>query len=94
VTSCESHCRRCGRHFLTDEAFDAHRQFAEDHYGDWEHRVCLGIGDAEMFEVVDGDGVCDISGPTPLLHVQIIRLKPGWTVGSGQEALAEVGPTP
>lgn len=71
--SCQSHCRACGQHFATDDAFDAHRRFAEGHEGDWDHRTCLDAIDSEGFELVDGDGVCDIAGGPADLHVRVWR---------------------
>lgn len=73
MKSCDAHCRACGQHFLSDDAFDAHRRFAEGHEDDWDYRVCLTPDDTDTLEIADTDGVCEISGATPMLHVPIIR---------------------
>ena len=47
---CQSHCSKCGSHFFSDSAFDAHRR----------NFVCWGEGCDERVRVLSENAVCEI----------------------------------
>ena len=51
---CRYHCRACGGHFSSLEAFDAHRS------GPFEDRACSYPDDAGLVEL---DGTCKVADP-------------------------------
>jgi hypothetical protein len=55
MTHCRYHCRACGGHFASLEAFDAHRA------GSYEARSCYWPDSAPLVEVPDG--ICAIAEP-------------------------------
>jgi hypothetical protein len=78
---CRCHCRACGGHFTSLEAFDAH------HEGSGESlRPCFYPEDAELVELENG--VCRVSDPTqPLIGVVV------YSHERAQRARTAFGPT-
>lgn len=62
MIGCSYHCRACNCCFSSLKAFDAHREFAEGHQGDWDYRVCLDPMDDARF-VLKATGVCNLARP-------------------------------
>lgn len=62
--TCRCHCRDCGRHFASLDAFDAHRhgRFATRQQG-LDGRHCVGPENNDRFEPVLG--TCAVAGPQP-----------------------------
>lgn len=60
---CRYHCRRCGSHFTSLEAFDAHRS------GTPQDRACSFPDDAGLVELAGA--TCAISGPDPVPAVTV-----------------------
>jgi hypothetical protein len=79
---CSYHCRACGACSSSLEAFDGHRQFEEDHPGDWDHRVCIEPMDDRRFALKAGDGICKLARP-PKVNARI------WTMARHQQDWAQ-----
>ncbi len=67
MVRCKSHCKSCGAHFDSDDAFDAHR------YGPYDGvRRCRDIHKVKKFEIIEGK--CEIDR-TDGAVIEIARLK-------------------
>ena len=62
TSTCRYHCRACGAHFTSLEAFDAHRA------GEMDARRCE-LADAPLVERAGGS--CSIAGPTPRVGITV-----------------------
>jgi|Tabmets5t2r1_1033131.scaffolds.fasta_scaffold94420_2 hypothetical protein len=68
-TTCTHHCRSCGSHFTSLEAFDAHRKGPAG-----SDRACAFPELPKGAEWVERTGACRIAGATPAIGVTVYAL--------------------
>jgi hypothetical protein len=70
---CRYHCRPCGGHFTSLEAFDAHREGPAG-----THRTCTFPELPAGVELVEQTGICNVASDTAQIGVTIYALvRPG-----------------
>ena len=70
MTACRFHCRACGCHFTSLEAFDGHREGPAG-----SNRACTFPDDSRL---VERTGICEIGDPAmPVEGVTIYAARPG-----------------
>jgi hypothetical protein len=79
---CRYHCRACGSHFTSLEAFDAHREGPAG-----SHRTCTFPELPAGVELVEETGVCNLASDTAEIGVTIYALiRPGKYALEGRES--------